>query len=70
MLKHQFYFSNKNENIVLIHGFCENSKLFDKQIDYLKDNFNILTLDLPGFGGSKVIKNITIPAMASKVKEL
>ena len=70
MLKHQFYFSNKNETIVLIHGFCENSRLFNKQTDYLKDNFNILTLDLPGFGASKVIKNITIPTMAAKVKEL
>jgi len=70
MLKHQFYFSNKNETIVLIHGFCENSRFFDKQTDYLKDDFNILTLDLPGFGGSKVIKNLTIPTMAAKVKEL
>jgi pimeloyl-ACP methyl ester carboxylesterase len=70
MLKHHFDFSGKNETIVLIHGFCENSGLFDKQVDYLKSNFNILTLDLPGFGASKFIKNITIPTMASKVKEL
>lgn len=68
MLKYEFVQMHKSKTIVFLHGFCENSSLFLNQITQLKESFNILCIDLPGFGQSNVIKNVTIPQMADEVK--
>lgn len=39
--------------IVLIHGFCEDSHMWDEfKIDLIEENFKVITIDLPGFGHS------------------
>lgn len=68
MLKYQYQHAAYDKTIVFLHGFCENSSLFNYQVEYLKQQFNVLTIDLPGFGKSNVIKNITIHQMAEEVK--
>lgn len=68
MLKYQHTQTDKEKTIVFLHGFCENSSLFNSQVAYLKQWFNILCIDLPGFGQSNTIKNITITQMADEVK--
>jgi pimeloyl-ACP methyl ester carboxylesterase len=68
MLNYQFFKSDKKETLVLLHGFCENISVFNHQITALQTSFNLLCIDLPGFGLSAVIKDITIPKMAEEVK--
>ena len=42
------------EPVVLIHGFSEDSALWKYQIDFLKNNFQLIVPDLPGSGLSQV----------------
>lgn len=70
MLHYQYFQSTHSKTIVFLHGFCENNEVFNLQIEALQEHFNLLCIDLPGFGSSSVIKDITIPKMAEKVKEL
>ncbi len=68
MLKYNTYISNQKRTLVLLHGFCESSALFNGQVQVLKEYFNIITLDLSGFGKSPVHEKISIEGMADKVK--
>ncbi len=68
MLHYYTYQSNKAQTLVLLHGFCENSAVFNLQVQELKQWFDIITFDLPGFGKSCVHEKITIECMADKVK--
>ena len=38
--------------ILLLHGFCENSSLWENISANLKSNYKVITIDLPGFGKS------------------
>ena len=42
--------------LVLVHGFLGSSKMWELQIDFFKDNFRVITPDLPGFGKSNKAK--------------
>ena len=43
--------------VVLIHGFAEDSTIWDNQVDFLKDKYRLIIPDLPGSGKSELIKN-------------
>ena len=68
MLNYQYFKSDKKETLILLHGFCENISVFNHQIAALQTSYNLLCIDLPGFGLSTVIKDVTIPKMADEVK--
>ena len=52
--------------LVLVHGFLGSSKMWEPQINYLKESFRVITPDLPGFGKSKNVKSCTsIKSMAN-----
>jgi len=38
--------------VVLIHGFAEDGTIWDRQIDFLKEHFQLIIPDLPGSGRS------------------
>ena len=42
--------------LVLVHGFLGSSTMWKPQIDFFKDHFRVITLDLPGFGKSNKAK--------------
>lgn len=50
-----FYFENNNhsEAILLLHGFMSDSKSMKSIGHSLRDSYNILYVDLPGFGRSR-----------------
>jgi pimeloyl-ACP methyl ester carboxylesterase len=58
--------------IILLHGFCENNTCFRKQVLLLKDDYTVLTPDLPGFGASAPIslEQASMNAYADAVKEM
>lgn len=64
------------EPVMLLHGFGEDSTVWDKQIDFLKPTCQLIIPDLPGSGFSKVAdwkttmgsELLTVEWMASLVK--
>lgn len=49
-------FHNDNQNaewVVLIHGFGGNRKMWNRQLDALKERYHVLNFDLPGHGESE-----------------
>jgi len=58
----------KGNKIVLLHGFCEDHRVWDNfQSDLLEENHRVLTIDLPGFGQSTCLPSPSIAAMAEAV---
>ena len=55
MLNYDYISNNKAESIVLLHGYGGNSNCFKKQIDQLKNLFNIVLVDMHGHGKSRDI---------------
>ena len=54
--------------IVLLHGFCENSSLWDHIIPKLEYSGQIIALNLPGFGGEPLhFENFSLADIANKI---
>ena len=49
--------------LVLIHGFCEDSTMWNDFISHFS-NFQIIRIDLPGLGKSETLDNLSIEKMA------
>jgi pimeloyl-ACP methyl ester carboxylesterase len=64
-----FKITGEGEVLVLIHGFCENLTLWSDLQKKLV-GYTILSLDLPGFGGSEIIPKISINKMANEINLL
>ena len=59
--------------VVLLHGFGEDSHIFDQQINFLKDHCLLIVPDLPGSGASELLddrKQITDDGSNSVIKHL
>ncbi len=57
----------KGDPIVLLHGFCEDSSVWDNFISQFTSN-KIIRIDLIGFGLSKPVENPSIDYAADSVK--
>lgn len=55
--------------LVLLHGFCETKEVFNPMIEYLGNEFRIISFDLSGFGQSSVVPTITLAEMAKRIKD-
>lgn len=53
--------------VVLLHGFCESSRIWDLVTPALATGYRIISPDLPGFGNSPSLKNPTIEKVAREV---
>jgi pimeloyl-ACP methyl ester carboxylesterase len=58
--------------VILIHGFGEDSHVWDKQVNFLKDKYRLIVPDLPGTGASPLLQkeNVTMSDYAILIKEL
>ena len=57
------YLSSKNKNntpIIFIHGIGSNAESFTDQIIKLEEKYFAIAINIPGYGKSKYIKNISI----------
>lgn len=62
---------NGKKNLVLLHGFMENSDIWNYMAPNLSTEFTLIKIDLPGHGKSKVYRQIQTPDfMAEKVMEV
>ncbi len=68
------YYINRKENaewVLFIHAAFVNHQMFQTQIDYFQDKYNILTLDIIGHGKStKTQKGNQIDKMATWIREI
>jgi len=56
--------------IIFIHGFCETGEIWDTLANSLSSNYQVITLDLPGFGSSKLAKtDITLQEIGKDLNE-
>lgn len=68
MLAHNFTPGTKTP-LVFIHGFCEDSTVWDNFKIYFKDHPKLM-VDLPGFGASEVQEDYSINDVAGQIAEL
>ena len=53
--------------VILIHGFGEKADVWNNQVDYLQDKFQLIVPDLPGSGYSEMIDDMSMEGMADRV---
>ena len=70
MILESYSKGNGPETIVFLHGFCENNTCFNEQVLFFCKDYEVITVDLPGFGKSKTIANISIQDMAMGILEM
>jgi len=50
--------------VMLVHGFGEDSKVWNNQVESLKNKFHFIVPDLPGSGQSEMISDMSMEGMA------
>lgn len=56
--------------VVFIHGFGEDGEIWNNQIEFLKNKFQLIIPDLPGSGKSEMIDDMSIEGMAEVIKQI
>lgn len=57
--------------VVLLHGFGEDSRIWEQQVDHLKHKYQLIVPDLPGSGTSPLPSDqLSIDLMAEMIKEM
>lgn len=67
--KVNYLIEGRGQVLVLLHGFCEDSSMWDDFIATFSQN-KIIRIDLPGFGQSESMEKPTVEVMAEIVKEV
>lgn len=63
-----FFEKGEGRPVILIHGFCETSQMWDHFSDSLAKDFRIICPDLPGFGKSPIDSDqISLKNVAQKL---
>lgn len=60
----------KGKPVILIHGFGEDGDIWNNQVEFLKDNFQLIIPDLPGSGRSELVKDADIETYSEIIKEI
>ena len=54
----------KGDPVMLVHGFGEDSKIWQHQVAFLQQQFLLIVPDLPGSGGSEDTNDLSMEGMA------
>jgi len=65
-----YQIDGKGPAIVLVHGFCEDSSIWDFYTRRWQNQFLVLRLDLPGFGKSQILSNWTFEEVADALNQI
>jgi pimeloyl-ACP methyl ester carboxylesterase len=60
----------KGNPLVLIHGFAEDGGIWQNQLPFLKDRFQLIIHDLPGSGRSELTEDMSIEGMAEVINAI
>ncbi len=64
--------TGKGMPVVLLHGFAEDSSVWDEQVSFLENNYQLIIPDIPGSGKSTLLKkeNAGMEDYAACVKKI
>ncbi|MGF2414644.1 alpha/beta fold hydrolase [Ferruginibacter sp.] len=62
--------TGKGKPVILLHGFGEDGEIWNRQIEFLNDHFQLIVPDLPGSGKSELIEDMSIEGMAESIKAI
>jgi pimeloyl-ACP methyl ester carboxylesterase len=54
----------KGKPVMLVHGFGEDGSVWDNQIAFLQNDYQLIIPDLPGSGQSAIIKDMSMEGLA------
>ena len=60
----------EGECLLLLHGFCEDSAMWDSFKMPFLENYTVICPDLPGFGNSEAFDEVSMEIMASCINEI
>lgn len=66
----QYATYGKGKPVMLVHGFGEDSGVWESQIDFLKDDLKLIVPDLPGSGRSELIPGANIETYSEVIKDI
>ena len=55
--------------LVFLHGIGGTARVWRGQLDAFGDRYRAIALDMPGYGGSAPLQEVSIPALAGALKE-
>jgi pimeloyl-ACP methyl ester carboxylesterase len=56
--------------VVFIHGFGEDGEVWNNQVEFLKEKFQLIVPDLPGSGHSEMIDDMSMEGMAKVINHI
>jgi len=56
--------------VILIHGFGEDSSIWKKQVEFLKDKYQLIIPDLPGTGQSDLVDDMSMEGTAGIINSI
>jgi pimeloyl-ACP methyl ester carboxylesterase len=62
--------TGKGKPVVLLHGFGEDGTIWNDQVEFLKNEYQLIIPDLPGSGSSQLIEDMSIEGMAECMSDL
>jgi pimeloyl-ACP methyl ester carboxylesterase len=65
-----YHLHGTGRTVMLVHGFGETGAVWDNQVSFLKDQYQIIVPDLPGSGDSELIDDMTMEGMAEVLKSI
>ncbi len=54
--------------VILLHGFCEDSRMWEEWLPKLPNSIKYILIDLPGFGQSELTSTLSMESMADAVE--
>jgi len=65
-----YHTTGNGKPLMLVHGFGEDSTVWNRQVDFLKDDYKLIMPDLPGSGQSALLENAGIDEYADVLKAI
>ncbi len=78
-MKKQLLYQNKKivyrvhgigQPVILVHGFGEDASVWNRQVEFLKNNFTVIVPDLPGSGESELTDDVSMDGMAEVIHSI
>lgn len=60
----------EGDAVILLHGFGEDSNVWQQQAEYLEKNFFVITPDIPGSGDSELTDDVSMEGIADCVNAI
>lgn len=68
--KVQYKIYGEGKPVMLIHGFGEDSNVWESQINFLKKDFKLIVPDIPGSGQSEFLPEANIESYSEVIKDI